>query len=445
MTTPAASAASSGPAASSSPAASSDPAASPAPPPLLIRRGRLFDPVAGAVLGPHDVLIDGDRIVEVSERPLSSPSAQVIDAAGRTVMPGLIDLHVHVMASQLNLGTQGALPDALVTLRALPIMDGMLRRGFTTVRDAGGAGFGLKSAIAEGSARGPRLYTSGRALSQTGGHGDTRPRSDHLRPTAFCGCFRAGDIARVADGVDQVRRAAREELQMGADQIKIMASGGVASPTDPIAATGYADDEIRAIVAEARARQTYVMAHAYTPEAIARAVRLGVRTIEHGNLVDAETAALMAAEGAFMVPTLVTYEALAGEGARYGLPPESVEKIASVRTAGLGALEILRDAGVRMGFGTDLLGPSHRLQSDEFRIRAQVLAPLEVLRSATVVGAEVLGETGRLGVVAPGAWADLLVVDGDPLADLGCLAGQGERIALVMKGGRIQCRDGAAV
>jgi imidazolonepropionase-like amidohydrolase len=316
----------------------------------------------------------------------------------------------------------------------------MLRRGFTTVRDAGGAGWGLKCAVAEGTVAGPRLFISGRALSQTGGHGDTRARSDFLRPVGVCGCFRAGALARVVDGVDGVRRAAREELQMGADQIKIMASGGVASPTDPIASEGYADDEIRAIVHEANARQTYVMAHAYTAASIGRVVRLGVRTIEHGNLVDDEVATLMAANGTYMVPTLVTYEALASEGARFGLPPQSVDKIATVRDAGLRALETCRRAGVRMGFGSDLLGPSQRLQSDEFRIRAEVLSPLEILRSATVIGAEVLKMEGKLGRLVPGAHADVLVVDGNPLADLACLwagGGQGERIVLVMKGGRI--------
>ena len=355
-------------------------------------------------------------------------------------MPGLIDLHVHVLATQLDLAGQTLLPDALVAMRAVPIMGAMLRRGFTTVRDAGGAGIGLKTAVAEGTVAGPRLFISGHALSQTGGHGDTRARSDFLRPVAGCGCFRAGALSRVVDGVDAVRRAVREELQMGADQIKIMASGGIASPTDPIAAWGYAEDEIRAIVAEASARQTYVMAHAYTADAIERVVQLGIRTVEHGNLIDDRVAALMAAHRAFMVPTLVTYEALAGEGPALGLPAESVAKIAAVRSAGLQALETCRRAGVRIGFGTDLLGASQRLQCDEFRIRAEVQPPIEVIRSATVVAAQVLQMEGRLGRLVPGACADLLVVDGNPLADLSCFwgdGGQGERLAMVMKEGRI--------
>ena len=405
---------------------------------VLFKNGNLLDPTVGELLEGHDVLVEDGLIKGVSDRPLQSASAQVIDAKGKTVMPGFIDLHGHVMATQLNLSTQGVLPDALVMMRSVPIMAAMLRRGFTTLRDAGGAGWGLKCAVEEDTVIGPRLFISGRAISQTGGHGDPRPRSDHLRPMSFCGCcFRAGDIGRVADGVDDVRRAVRQELQMGADQIKIMASGGVASPTDPIASWGYSDDEIRAMVHEARARQTYVMAHSYTAEAIERAVNMGVRTIEHGNLIDERVARLMAEKGAYVVPTLVTYEALANEGAQYGLPEESVIKIASVRQAGLESLELFKRAGVKMGLGTDLLGPSQRLQSDEFRIRAEVLSNHEVIQSATLVGAEVLNMQDKLGRLMAGAHADVLVVDGDPYKDISCLLGQGERIALVMKGGKI--------
>ena len=170
-------------------------------------------------------------------------------------------------------------------------------------------------------------------------------------------------------------------------------------------------------------------------------MRCGVRTIEHGNLVDAETARLMAQSQAYAVPTLVTYEALATEGGDFGLPPESVAKISQVRDAGLRSLEIYRDAGVKMGYGSDLLGPSQRLQSDEFRLRAEVLGTQAVIASATQVGAEVLGMQGKLGCIAPGAMADLLVVDGDPLRDVSCLLGQGERIPLVVQGGKVQFDD----
>ncbi|MGB3069971.1 MAG: amidohydrolase family protein [Ottowia sp.] len=406
---------------------------------LIVKNARLLDPLLPELQDRHDLLIEGNLIREVSDKPLAVRDAQVIDAGGRTVMPGLIDLHVHVVATELNLTRLASMPQVLVTLRSLPILRGMLRRGFTTVRDAGGASFAFKQAVESGLAQGPRLFVSGRALSQTGGHGDGRGRSDYILPDNLCpNCARVGSLARVADGVEAVRKAAREELQMGADQIKIMASGGVASPTDPVDALGYSEDEIRAIVAEAAARNTYVLAHAYTPAAIARAVRLGVRTIEHGNLVDAQTAALMAKCDAYAVPTLVTYDALANEGASLGLPPDSVAKVAGVRGAGLRSLELFKAAGVKMGFGTDLLGESHRLQSDEFRLRAQVLSPAEVIASATVIGAEVLGMEGKLGRLVPGALADLLLVDGDPLRSVDCLLGQGERIPLVMKGGVVE-------
>jgi imidazolonepropionase-like amidohydrolase len=407
-------------------------------PSFLIRHATLLDPVNGELLPQHELLIEGGRVQQVSPQPISARHASVIDVGGRTVMPGLIDCHVHVTFSQTHLGLLAALPQTTVALRSLPILRGMLRRGFTTVRDAGGADHALKQAVedgVDGTVLGPRLYVSGPPLSPTGGHGDLRPRSDRLHPVA-CGCQRLGST-RVADGVDNVRLAVRELLQMGADQIKIMSSGGVASPTDPVNALGYSIDETRAIVDEAAARHTYVLAHAYTAEAITRAVQCGVRSIEHGNLVDDAAAALMAENGVFAVPTLVTYEALAAEGESLGLGAESVAKIEQVREAGLRSLEIFQRAGVKMALGTDLLGASHRLQSDELRIRAQVQSNADVLRSATLVGAELLGMAGRLGQLVPGAIADLLVVDGNPLQDLACLLGQGERIPLVMKGGRV--------
>lgn len=407
---------------------------------VLFQNAHLLDPQRAELLEDHHILVEDGVVREVSDKPIHSPSARAIDVRGKTVMPGLIDLHVHVIAVELNLARQVHMPNVLVTLRSVPILRGMLRRGFTTVRDAGGAGFAFKQAVDSGLAQGPRLFVSGRALSQTGGHGDMRARSDYMgNGDGVCAtCVRVGALARVADGVDAVRKAVREELQMGADQIKIMASGGVASPTDPVGAFGYSEDEIRAIVAEAQGRDTYVMAHAYTAAAIARAVRCGVRTIEHGNLVDAPTATLMAQLGAYVVPTLVTYDALATEGESLGLPAESEAKVASVREAGLRSLEIYKAAGVKMGYGSDLLGESQRLQSDEFRLRAEVLSPAEAIASATTVGAEILGMSDRLGRLVPGALADLLVVDGNPLRDIGCMLGQGERIPLVMKEGVVQ-------
>jgi imidazolonepropionase-like amidohydrolase len=223
----------------------------------------------------------------------------------------------------------------------------------------------------------------------------------------------------------------------GANQIKIMASGGVASPNDPIHYLGYSEAEIRAIVDEAEHAGTYVMAHAYTPKAIYRAVDYGVRSIEHGNLIDVSTAQFMADKQAYIVPTLITYEALANEGASLGLPAVSVAKIETVRSQGQKALELLAKAGVKMALGTDLLGESHRHQSEELRIRADILGNGAALQQATLIAAELINMPGQLGVVKAGAIADLLLVDGNPLTDMSCLLGQGDHIDVIMKDGKI--------
>jgi len=387
------------------------------------------EPIEGA-----HVLIEDDRIKAVESERIATVAAARIDVGGRTVMPGLIDAHVHVTATTLNLGTLGLESATLTGAKAARIMHGMLLRGFTSVRDAAGADWGLAKAVESGLIEGPRLFYSGRALSQTGGHGDFRPLTDD---GTLCSCCAGVDFAVVADGVPAVQKAAREELRRGATQIKIMASGGVASPNDPIWNLQYSEEEIRAIVWEAQAWRTYVMAHAYTPEAIGRAVRNGVRSIEHGNLIDAETAGLMADRGAFLVPTLSTFEALHRDGARFGLPAASLAKLGDVREAGLRSLEIARAAGVKMGYGTDLLGECHDRQSDEFALRAQVLPALEVLRAATTTNAELLNRAGELGTVRAGALADLIVVDGDPLANLDLLQQQGRHLKLIMKAGRV--------
>jgi imidazolonepropionase-like amidohydrolase len=381
----------------------------------------------------HHVLVEGAHIREVSDRPIHMAEAETIDLDGRTLMPGLIDAHVHVLAVDLALARLAERPLSLVMFEAAKVLDGMLQRGFTTVRDAGGADGGLAEALARGLVKGPRLFPSGQALSQTGGHGDLRPRT---RSVTACACCEYGaGLARIADGVAECRRAARDELRKGATQLKIMASGGVASPYDPIWNLQYSEDEVRAIVEEAEAWHTYVLAHAYSPEAIRRSIDFGVRSIEHANLIDRATAEHVAGNDGFVVPTLVTYDALHRHGKELGFPAESLAKLDEVRTAGLKSLEVLRAAGVRIGYGTDLLGPLHRWQSREFVIRAEAMAPFDIIRSATAVNAELLRREGELGVVAPGARADLIAVDGDPLADIGLLDGQGEHLALIMQDG----------
>ncbi len=401
----------------------------------LIRNAKILDTRNLVLTSTHTILVRNGLIEKISAEDFEVADAIVIDAKGMTLMPGLIDCHVHVMASGFNLGAVANLPNALALLRALPIMKGMIDRGFTSVRDAGGADWALAEGVRTRQVAGPRLFCAGKALSQTGGHGDFRARNDTLDP---CSCaYKIGNIGKVVDGVDACRLAVREEILKGATQIKVMASGGVASPNDPINNLGFSVSELTAIVEEAHNANTYVMAHAYTPQAITRAIQCGVRTIEHGNLVDEPTAKLMQEKGAYMVPTLITYEGLANDGAKYGLPDESVQKIAKVRTNGLKALEVLDAAGVKMGFGSDLLGETHYMQSDELVLRAKVLGHAKVVQQATLIGAEILNHEGLLGEVVENAYADLLLVDGNPLEDVSVLTQHDSAIKLIMRDGFI--------
>jgi len=243
-------------------------------------------------------------------------------------------------------------------------------------------------------------------------------------------------MGRLADGVEAVRLAAREELRAGADFIKVMANGGIASPADPIHMLQYSRDELLAAVEEAGNLGTYVSAHLYTDAAIRRAVECGVHSLEHCNLITRETAAMAAAAGCVAVPTLITYERLAVEGASLGMGRDSVAKIETVRQAGLDSLAVMQAAGLPMAYGSDLLGEMHQHQSGEFRLRARLLPAMDVLRSATTLAARLCRLEGRVGVIEPGAHADLLVVDGNPLEDWGLLEGQGARLPAIMQAGR---------
>lgn len=403
----------------------------------LFTNARIVDGTAPEAGAPVSVLVEGGTIREVG-KAVSSGKAKVVDLKGKTLMPGLIDAHVHVVAGVADLGRNAQLPDSLVTARSFVIMREMLMRGFTTVRDVGGADFGLKQATEEGHFPTPRLVISGKALSQTGGHADFRGRYDDTATPLTR--HRLGALGRVCDGLDQVRRAAREEMKGGADFIKIMANGGCASPTDPIHFLGFSVSELEAIVEEARMAGTYVSAHVYTDEAIRRCVEAGVHSLEHCNLIEAETAKLAASKGAVAVPTLVTYDKLVSDGPKLGFPPDSVAKVDVVRSAGMNSLAIMKKAGLAMAYGSDLLGDMHKYQSEEFVIRGRALPAHEVIASATHVAAKLLRLEGKIGTIAPGAHADLIVVDGDPLKDLSLLTRQGRHMPLIMKGGAFMKR-----
>ncbi|MDR8414068.1 amidohydrolase family protein [Nonomuraea sp. 3-1Str] len=398
---------------------------------LLLRDALLLD-VATGEYAEGDLRCEDGRIAETGRGLRVPDGTRVVDLAGAPVVPGLIDAHVHVTASTADLGALPSMAPSYVAAHSARIMGGMLDRGFTTVRDASGADYGLADAQAEGLIRGPRLLFCGRALSQTGGHGDLRGRGRNDRDDQPC----CAGVGRIADGVDAVRAAARDELRKGAHHIKVMASGGVASPTDRIDSTQYSMDELRAIVEEAEAANRYVAAHAYTARAVNRALEAGVRSVEHGNLIDDRSVELFLRHDAFLVPTLVTYWALKQEGRAFGLSEGSWRKVDEVLDAGLRALERAARGGVRLAFGTDLLGGMHRHQSHEFRLRGEVQRPLDVLRAATAGAAELVGMAGEIGTLSVGAHADLLVLDGDPLRELGVLA-EPKHLRYVVQGGEV--------
>ena len=395
---------------------------------------RLLEPSVGETRGGYELLVEHDRVRECGPAPIVCSGAQVFDCGGRTLMPGLIDCHVHVVHSEVNIRYLEAMPLTLLAARAAARLRAMLDRGFTTVRDTGGCDWGLKLGVEQGHLVGPRLLIAGQSIGPTGGHADGRRRTD---TTGGCSCCSGLQFKSViADGVDQARWAAREQMRQGADHVKIMMSGGVASPYDPLDSLQFSDGEVGAVVEEARAFGRYVCAHAYSAEAITRAVRLGVRSIEHGNLIDDAAAALMAQKGAYLVANLVAYQAMHERAAALGMSPESLEKNAIVLAAGLKSLEICARHGVPVAYGSDQLGELHWDQSREFMLRQEVMRPVDIIRSATTIAARLLRLEGQVGTLAPGAFADLILVDGDPLRDLSLLGGQGRHLAIIMRAGR---------
>jgi len=395
----------------------------------------MLDPDAGELRGGHELVVEGGTIKEVSAKPIKLADASVVDCGGRTVMPGLIDSHVHVVLSDVVLRNLESVPLTLMTARAADLMRGMLERGFTSVRDTGGADWGLKEATDKGLLPGPRLFIAGRAIGPTGGHSDGRRRTDF---GVRCQCCNALSFSMgIADGVSQVRRAVREEMRQGCDHVKIMMSGGVASPYDPLDSLQFSMDEVSAAVEEATAFGRYVCAQTYTPEAITRAAKAGVRTIEHGNLIDDASAKLMAEKGMFLVANLVTYFEMKKHAAEYGMSSDMLAKNDLVIEGALKSLEICKRHGIPVAYGTDLLGQLQVAQSEEFTLRARVLSPAEIIRSATTIGARVVRMEGKLGCLKVGAFADLLVVDGNPLKDLALLGDQGKHLSLIMKAGHL--------
>ena len=373
------------------------------------------DPVEGAIR------IEGGRIVEVG--PGVAPGDRVIDARGASVLPGLIDAHCHAFATYLT--GHGGLPMTYVGIMGARRLNAALRRGFTTVRDPAGGDPAFARAGREGLFAGPRYLYTGAPMSQTGGHSD--PRSPESTACVH--------DTSIVDGVDDLRRESRERFRQGAHAIKIMTSGGVISPSDPIAVPQYSAEEIRAVVDEAARRGSYVIAHSYSAASVRHSVINGVRSIEHGNLIDAETAALMAGHDAFLVPTLIAYDAMSRRAGDLGLSAVSLAKNDEVLSSGQTAIGLARDAGVRIGFGSDLMGELEDEQLGGLRLQAEVLGVVETIKCATSTNADLI-QRDDLGRLTVGAVGDLLITDGDVTDDLAVLTDD-SRPRTVIRSGQI--------
>jgi imidazolonepropionase-like amidohydrolase len=398
----------------------------------ILRNASVLDPADGTLTPGQSVVVEGDRIADVGPGLTGPDDAVLLDVAGRTVMPGLIDAHTHPAIVDHDVFGLAEWPPTYVAARASRVLAGMLARGFTSIRDVGAGEVGLARAIEEGYFTGPRLFYGGKQLTQTGGAGDWRAPSRQV----YDANYYSPAIGVICDGVTECRRAVREEVRRGAHHIKVYLSGAVDSPSDRVDSTQFSMEELTAIVEEAAAANIYVAGHAYTSRAINRGLRAGVRSIEHGNLMDDSSIPLFKEHGAFYVPTIVTYQALA-DRSRDGLLPGDIEvKLREVIDGALGALELAHRAGLPIVYGTDLFADTHGRQLEEFLIRSQVQPPADLIRAATTAAARLLRREGELGVVAPGALADLLVIDGNPLDDIRVLTTPDRTLKLIMKAGQ---------
>jgi len=400
----------------------------------VIRNGHLLDTEKMEMLQEQTLVLENGLITSLGEEPTGKVDL-TFDAEGGFVLPGFIDGHVHFRLATMDFRRLARWSEVEYGIVMARLAKETLSRGFTTVRDLGGDVTGLMRAIRSGSAEGPRIVRAGRFISQTGGHGDIEGGA---RAVPDCACqMRHSAFGIVADGVDAVRKASRHNLREGSDFLKIHVSGGVATPSDPLDSIQYTSEEIRAVVVEADHRHTYVAAHAYSPESIRLAVENGVHTIEHGNLLDQESAELMARRGAILVPTLATYEAMEQLGRQQGLPEVNLRKNKKIYNVGLESLQIARAARVTMGWGTDLIGESQSRQNREFLIRAEVESPKQILSSMYQVNPLMCHLQGQIGVIIPGAIADLVVSRVNPFENISALAEPATTLSAIFQQGRL--------
>ncbi len=403
----------------------------------LFTNARIIDGNGGTPIERGWLAISGGRIAGLGSDPAPNvaPGARVIDATGKTIMPGLFDCHVHPGNLHEDVREVPKLRPAVYVHEVTRILENDVRLGFTTLRDAAGLDAGFRDAVNLGLIKGPRLYLCISPLSQTGGHGDKRPAYvDHHIPRNSLGVYPA-----ICDSPDAMRKASREALRKGANHIKVMADGGVTSPSGGPGASQLSVPEIKAAVEVAENAGTYVMAHVYTPRAVSVCLDAGVRSIDHATLIDREICDRMAATGAYLVPTLVVFEILSERRDEFNLPRNYFEKLDIVREGGMRALEWAHKAGVRIASGSDLIGPLRyqAYKGRELALQAKVMGAMGAIVAATKTSAELMMVDNDLGTLEPGKLADVIMLDGNPLEDLAIFEPDSGRVLLTMIGGNI--------
>ena len=421
---------------------SSLPAQTPTRSSVIFRNVHIFDGQSEELSKRVNVLVEGNQIKSISTSPVDIDGAKVIDADGRVLMPGLIDAHTHIMFATLPQHLVLTADVGFIHIAATKTAREMLMRGFTSIRDMGGPVFGLKRGIDLGLVPGPRIWPAGAFISQTGGHGDFRlPNELPARPGDFTHSERTG-AAAIADSPDIVRLRTREQLALGASQIKLMAGGGVASSYDPLDVTQYSVPELRAAVEAAENWGTYVTVHAYTPRAVRQAIQAGVKCIEHGQLLDDSTTELMAKEGIWwsLQPFLDDRPSTFPEGS-----PNRIKQLQMFEGTNI-AFGFARKHKIKTAWGTDILFSAENAAAQGAMLSKMVrwYSPAEVLRMATAGNAELLAlsgkrspYTGELGIIKVGALADLLLIDGNPLKNIELLADPEKNLVVIMKDGII--------
>jgi imidazolonepropionase-like amidohydrolase len=402
---------------------------------LLVRDVAVIDATGRDPEGRHDVLIEDGRIASVAaEERAVAEGVPVVDGAGCTLLPGLTDAHVH-LALIGGGASHTSDPWIFHVLAVAQMIEGALQEGFTTVRDAGGLEPSWARAVAEGILTGPRILPSGSVISQTGGHGDDRLAHHTLGTSVTIPGLVAGHV--VADGVEEVRKAAREQLRRGATQIKLLASGGIVSPTDPFDSIQLSLEEIRVAVEVARNYDTYVLAHCHTSPAIEVALDAGVRSIEHASVLAPSTAKRMGELGTFMVPTLQAFEVLNAHPDDFGLTDDKIARLQGILAAAYESIGTAQEAGVSIASGSDVVGTLQGRRGEELVFKARALGAHGAIISATRTNAELFGLEDEIGTIEAGKRADLVLVRGEPLDDIGLLA-EPDNVVVVIQGGAIR-------